>query len=269
MMATQASNLLRTRLEDLKRRRPGTSLRGLARSVGVSPSYLCKVVNGRKPCPAALVPRLAKALRLDPLDRRALLRKPDVRPASAPRPEVAFAFDALGPDSHAWLLAKWHRIAVLNLATVAGFKAEAPWIARRLGISVDDASESLRALLAGGLLVRRADGSAVRDRVRLRLPTDRSHPAVRDYHSAWLRRALRELDVDAASDERFTRRLIAGLSVAGDSRKFEAARNMIHEALYRVAEFLADGDCDEVFHLAVQALPETRPEIRPESDSRP
>lgn len=257
MMATQASTLLRSRLEDLKRRRPGTSIRGLARSVGVSPSYLCKVVNGRKPCPATLVPRLAKALRLDSLDRRALLRRPEERQPSPPKPEVAFEFDALSADSHAWLLAKWHRIAVLNLSTVSGFQAEPEWIARRLGISIDDASESLRALLAWGLLKRGADGSVAAHRHRLRLPTDRSHPAVRDYHSAWLRRALRELDVDAASDERFGRRLIAGLSVAGDSRKFEAARNMIHEALYRVAEFLADGDCDEVFHLAVQALPES------------
>ena len=62
------------------------------------------------------------------------------------------------------------------------------------------------------------------------------------------------------SDGAFARRLVASVSVSGDSRKLEKAKAMLHEALYQVAAYLADGECDDVFHLGALAVPFTRSE---------
>ncbi len=70
-------------------------------------------------------------------------------------------------------------------------------------------------------------------------------------------KALRQL-THCTTEKDFDHRLITGLTVGGDPKKLPEARKRLMSALYEIAEFLADGDNSEVFHLGSQLFPLTK-----------
>jgi uncharacterized protein (TIGR02147 family) len=266
------SSFLRHALEDLQKKNSSLSLRSVAKRLAISPSYLSKIFNGKKRVPPALVAKLGDVLQLDHLllkDLQILMLEeiedntimPSTGISSRAVLDTAsmLEYESL-PSKEYWLLEKWYYIAILNLATVRGFKAEPAWIAKRLGIREVSAKEGLSLLIAKNYLERDKEGGCKRSKIKVRFPTQQSHQAVRDYHAAHLRKSQQILEREPSQYPSFNDRLISGISVAGDKRRIETARAMIHDALYKAAEYLADGDCDEVFHLAVQLFPVTKPE---------
>ncbi len=267
--ASKISDFLRQAIADVQKRNARLSLRAIALRLEISPSYLSKIVNGQRRIPAALLNRLGEVLGLDHLLLRRLqslmmanIEATDLTPetglsASAPEPEAPLNdYDALSSKDH-WLLEKWYFAATLNLATVSGFKADASWIAKRLGIQESSAKEALTLLFVNQALIKKEDGSVERGKLRFRFPTNQSLPVVRDYHHAHLKKAAQLLD-RADTTQHFDERLIAGVSFAGDPSRLEMAKTIVHEAIFKAANHMADGDVSEIYHLAIQLFPVTK-----------
>jgi len=135
------------------------------------------------------------------------------------------------------------------------FKPDVGWIAKRLGITVHQAKDGIATLSRTGFL--KTDGSRwEKNKERLRFPTVASHPSVRKFHSQMISKAARHLN-HATSKEDFARRLITGLTIAVNPEQIEAARAIIHKALYDVAEILTQGACTEVYQMNLQLFPLT------------
>jgi uncharacterized protein (TIGR02147 family) len=255
----------------LKRRAPGMTVRALAARLKVSPSYLSKILRGKKPISQSMLSRLVKALGLDSQQiaqlQRAILEEienEDLVPATGIRTsrlEISSPVESYRNLERGdfWILSEWFYIPILNLLTVTEFAATPGEIAGRLGISQAQAARALLRLEGAGLLAKNSEGRVVRTEEKIRFPTDRSLPEIRRYHLNLLQKAREEL-ARPGTEAAFPSRLISSVSFVGPKSKFPEAKLIIEEAMYRVANLMADEPVtDEVFHLGLQFFPLTKP----------
>lgn len=260
--SSTVEDLLTRALLRLKRDNPQTSLRSLALRMDVSPSYLSKVMRGLKPVSPALIPKLQKAFHLDLIETKSLQRltlenieEKSVTPSTGLKSlEVK---SASGPETYRGLtkkdfllLEKWYYIPLLNLITVKGFKSSPAWVAQKLGISSSEADQALRNLIRTGYILN-ADGMLSLTSLKARFPTDKSHDSIRKYHQAMMKKASAELN-DKTDEEAFANRLINSISFAGDIKKMKQAQEILNQALYEVAELMANESPDNVFQINLQ-----------------
>lgn len=260
--------ILKSAAAALKKERPGMSLRAVARRLNVTPSYWSKVLRGERALSQKLLPRVVKVLGMD-VQQIAELQKSilsDIESAQlAPATGLRLTGDKstspvagyreLG-ESQYWLLEEWFHIPVLNALTLEP-RPGIQEIAERLRIPEAKVRECVRRSLDTGFL-RVSDGRLERSDLQIRFPTHRSHPRVRGYHSAMIRRAHSEIS-GASAHENFDGRLISSVCFTGSKEKLQAARSILEEALYRAANLMAqEPNCDEVYQLNVQLFPLTK-----------
>jgi uncharacterized protein (TIGR02147 family) len=250
--------VLRTELERRCRRNAGYSLRAFARDVGVDVSTLSKAMAGKKPIPYKAAARLAQALALTTSQRSAFLDSaadaqracglqrlhPDVR-KRPPRPRPAELGTA---DFEA--ICDWYHFAILELTFVAGFVAEAGWVARRLGISELTAGLALERLERVGLLTRAEDGRVTKATSRLETPKGASSSGVRRHQRQVLDRAKTSLEQDP-----FETRVMRSLTLPADREQVALAAKLIDRFATELCERLASGRRNAVYQLHVAYFP--------------
>jgi uncharacterized protein (TIGR02147 family) len=257
----------------MKRNNPAYSMRALAVTVGISPSYLSRIFKGVKPIPMGRFEKLVYALRMDETSQR-ILRESIFRQtflknnASVQsviddfsitdtqfKPSHLTSYDerALAEFS---ILEPWHRVAVMDLVTCDNFNPSPEWVARRLGISNREAEQSLNSLKDSGLLILN-DGKWSKTSKKIRFPNVKSNPIVRRYHQKMIEKAVKVL-LTETDDTSFNNRLITAVSFAADPANIPKARQRLTEALFEVADILSDGNCTEVYQLNVQLFSLTK-----------
>ncbi|RYZ74700.1 MAG: TIGR02147 family protein [Proteobacteria bacterium] len=269
ILTAEVARLLNLGLERLKSQNSLMSIRSIAAQVSLSPSYLSKVFRGERKLQPASSRKIAHALRLDHHEihelERLLLKQiqttqlPDYTAddeAAEPGDETDLAdYQTLGKDGY-WILEDWYHIPLLNLVTSEHFHASSEWISNRLGITTQQAEDSVRRLVEAGHLQRGEHGKITRTNLKVRFPTDRSHEAVCNFHKAMIGKALSELSHPEPGA--FKERQISGVSFAGDPQRLDEAKRILDEAMYRAAEHLAGGTCSEVFQVNLQLFKLTR-----------
>ncbi len=257
-----------------KEKNASLSLRSLAKKLQISPSYLSKMLNGQKPLSISLLPRMKAALQLDELTLQSLqqkvLREVEQKffPLANKTTTVEKTQNLHVTDEYKnlsakdfWILEHWSTLAIYNFFSLNHISFESKedavkLLAKTFKIHESTSRTSLGLLVAHGYL-KKTETGYTQSTKKLRFPTSQSHEAVRNFHSQHLKKNIKELETQT-SDKDFHHRLITGITFAGDSEKIEAAKTMIHEALYKAAEFLADGESsNEVFHLSLQLSPLT------------
>lgn len=253
----------------LKRQFPGMSVRGVAGRLEITPSYWSKILRGKKPVPPALLPKIVKVLRLDTqqvaqlqrsilqrIERDQLMPATGLRTTNKRKKAPTETYRNL-ETSEIWLLKEWFYIPILNFCTLPKAGTDIKGIASGLGLKTEQVREAIQKLVQHGYLKQEKNGRLARTEQKLRLPTTKSLAQVRDYHAALLQRAGEELK--NISDEDFARRLISAVNFAGSSKKMKEARLILEEAMYQVANLMADDhDCDEIYQLSLQIFPMTK-----------
>jgi len=263
--------LLQKALDRQVRRNPSYSLRALARSLQISPSFLSGVFRGKKPIPEKRVDELARALAMDEA-AQGLLKEAIVFGSLTKNQTTLDALGELwskksirsarlaryheGTIGEFSALSPWYRLALADLVTCIDFNPDPLWIAGRLGITPAQAEGAMQALRTEGIIKER-NGKFLKVASRIRFPTVRSHPAIREYHKSMIEKALRIL-LGETSDEAFQARLISSVGFAANPKNLPKARRRLQEALYEVAEILAQGECTQVYQLNAQMFPLTR-----------
>ena len=152
-------------------------------------------------------------------------------------------------------IATWYHTAILDLTTTRNFRASPRWIAERLGISTIEAHDAVERLVSLGLLVRDSQGLR-KPESKIYFATDRSEPAVRNFHKQMMEKAQAALSSNSPGE--FERREISGMTIAVHVDRLPDAKKRIQKFQRELAAFLNEGDCDEVFQLNVQFFPLTR-----------
>ncbi|MBS1958548.1 MAG: TIGR02147 family protein [Bdellovibrionales bacterium] len=111
---------------------PAYSLRAFARQLKLEPSYLSKILSGKRKVTPRLIQRLGSQLALDPLSVAQFI-------ASEP------VYHSLTVDQFS-VIADWYHYAILELARTQGFIATPAYIAKRLGITGTEARSALERL---------------------------------------------------------------------------------------------------------------------------
>jgi len=239
-------------------------MRTFAQKLGVSPSFVSRVLNAKADLPFDRISEVAQILRLDKISQDRLLKSYaddrtlkilDKTGVSDRHDEIMSDYIELASKQHALLL-KWHYIAILDLAASKKFSIEPEWLTRKLGLRVEEAREAISFLKAQKFLAQDKDGVWRKTFKNIRFPTKESLDLIRFYHAMMMKEALKVLR-EKKSQKDFDRRMIAGLSMAANPAQLPKAVARLNEAVFEVAKIMSTGDCSEVYHLGFQFFPVT------------
>jgi transcriptional regulator with XRE-family HTH domain len=146
--------LLQEELVQRCRANPNYSLRSLARSLGVEPSSLSQIINGKRPLSKKMKLRLGSGLGLTVKE---IERVPTADSEYSDIKGAIPLFQQLTLDAFA-LIADWYHYAILELTYVEGFKCNHGWISRRLGITRSEVNIAVERLVRMDLLEIGSDG---------------------------------------------------------------------------------------------------------------
>jgi uncharacterized protein (TIGR02147 family) len=257
----------RSQLQSELRRRqvvnPRFSMRAFARTLGLSPAFLSKLLRGQKGLSTrnalAIADRLGysddETARFCQLVQLSAIRDSRLRDrieAGSEGGRDRHDFVPLGLDEfHS--IADWHHYAILELLETRDARSEAGWIAARLGIRRDEAESALERLTRLGLIVERR-GRLVKAERYVATPSEIPSGALREFHTQQLELAKRALGERAIGE-----RDITGVTIAIDPAKLEEAKAEVRRFRRRLARLLDGSGPTEVYHLAIQLYPLSRP----------
>jgi uncharacterized protein (TIGR02147 family) len=156
--AKTSSELLLEELSNRTRNNPRYSLRAFARLLEMSPGALSEILKGKRPLSVKLAHQMADRLGWSEAELSQLLRlcvqeQSSRQGLTSPDSLTSYATRELSEDVFR-IIADWYCLAILSLAEIPEFRADARWIAKRLKISVHQSAEALTRLERVGLLIR-------------------------------------------------------------------------------------------------------------------
>jgi transcriptional regulator with XRE-family HTH domain len=239
---------LREELGKRQRNNPNYSLRAFAQSLGVSSSFLSKVINGKKALGENTFLKIASRLDLETESVEAYRAKLPGFKAKG------LNFDPLDLD-HFQHIADWHHYAILEATTLADFEPSVKWVAERLGLTAEKAQTAIDRLIRLGYLKKSGVDKFASNAKNL---STAHHPvpsaACREHERqvlALAMRALDEVDIDHRDQ--------TSLTVAIPASRMTEAREKIDQFRQEMAGLLQRrGKRDAVYHLSVSLYPVTK-----------
>lgn len=247
--------LLFNEFERRRQKNSRYSIRGFAASLGVSNAYLSLVFSGKR--------ELTKNSAVNFLDKlkwprpRAKLFLALIEYQRAPTPELkeqAFSeiqdleeldFLELGQDEFRYL-SEPHHFALAELSVVKGFRNNPTWIAKRLGITKQQAVEAL-GRLSRLKIFNDEKGQLTKKKVHYRIK-DGSSEAIRSFHLSNLKAAQTALKMQG-----FENRDFSGLTIAINKKKLPEIKELIRNFRSRLNSYSSSmSDKDAVYQLSVQ-----------------
>lgn len=242
----------------LQRRKinPAYSMRALARDLDLSQSYVSEIINGKKRLTPSMLSRWSRVLKIDSLGvdsiKRALIEEfspePKARKSKSPVTSASETWDLESPSD--LLLQRWYHVVILELLNTDCQDFTPAVVAKRVGISAEQATGALLLLQEQGY-VRTVQGRLVKTKQKLRLPTAKSLAVIRNFHRQMIELSLLELR-NKSDAQSFARRLISGITVSANPLQIEKAKAHLQKALHETADILMQGPCTDVMQLNVQ-----------------
>ncbi|MCB9083023.1 MAG: TIGR02147 family protein [Bdellovibrionaceae bacterium] len=233
-------------LADRKAKNPAYSLRALARDLGIGATSLSDALNGKRQLSKTSLRRMAEKLELSPLERDQIFSHSQLSKLQFEEVERL----ELKEDTFR-LIADWYYLAIMNLGKMKNCRADAKWLANRLGISQVEAHTALDRLLRLNLVETRR-GRLVRTARPLATSRDIPSEAVRRHHRGNLQLAEKALDETPVELREFS-----STTVATNPKNLKKAKDYLMKAKHRVAAILESGEPTEVYTLSFQLFPLT------------
>lgn len=127
------------------KKNPAYSLRGFAKGLGVSPSFLSKILNGQRRITDSTFQKLVANLNLSPKVAASFQNNQSSHSTAA----VNFRNLEL---EYFKIISDWYHYALIELTNIEGFQNSPGWIANKLGITVNQAKAAIDRLLQLELL---------------------------------------------------------------------------------------------------------------------
>jgi uncharacterized protein (TIGR02147 family) len=258
--------ILQKYLQKKQKSQSGFSLRLLAKTLEVSPSFLSRVLSGQKPVPYAMLLKLKSLLDIEAevfeslrasYDETATAPKASVKNPANVKVRVKTAVDGweLTEKSSLGALRQWFYLPVLEFLTLKNFDGTTEQIARRLKVSKTAVEIATSEMLSLGL-IEIDNGRFRKTAAKLRWGSAKSLKEIRRFHEQMLVRAQETLQ-SPATDKDFKARLITGITLTANPEKIEAAKRKLSECMHEIANELTGEEGTEVYHLATQLFPLT------------
>lgn len=254
LATTTPEQILRDELVKRQIRNASYSISAFARDLGVSQPYTSLVLAGKRKIPFKRALEFSAALRLTEAETTRFLQAVAMQSsrssAAALWPQPSETFTQLDVEVDRFkLISQWYHLPILDLTTVKGFKANAEWVATKLGITAMQVRDAVDRLERLGLLEVKA-GKWLKTNVHIAVPTSRSESAIRSFHEQMIEKAREELKSTELAD--FNAREIAGTTMAIDLAKLPEIKKRIQKFRKELAAFASEGTSTGLYQLNVQ-----------------
>jgi uncharacterized protein (TIGR02147 family) len=237
--------LLNNELNFRKTRNSAYSLRAFARDLGVSPTAISDFLNGKRQLSNTNLNRICETLNLSPLQKEAIYKSKK----SNPNNSVAEIQRIILADDTFRVIADWYYLAILNIAKNKTNNAHPKWIANRLAISIENATDALDRLVRLGFIkVKR--GKLHRTTQALGTLRDIPSHAIKKHHADNL-----VLAKDALQNVPVELREFSSTTMAISVSQLAKAKDLLMKSKHKVASVLEKGDADAVYVLSFQLFP--------------
>ena len=247
--------LLQKKFSEMQSTNARYSLRAFSKKIGLNPGALSGILNGKRNVSVKIVERIAERLSLDPQERSELFshfrilryqQGSETHENAEYRQITAAQFK---------VTAEWEHFAILSLIRTKGFKSESEWIARRLGITVTKARDSVKRLMEAGMVGLNANGKLIRTSPKFRTTDDIANISLRRSHEQSLELAAHSLVRDQVKDRDHT-----WLMLAMNPKKLSIAKEKIRRFQDELADLVETGEQTEVYRLSMHLFPLSNPE---------
>jgi uncharacterized protein (TIGR02147 family) len=247
--------LLKQEFQLRRQKNAAYSLRAFAQSLDLSAAYLSQIFSGKRTLSEAAAQTISEKFRWSHKRRqiffslvrytRAQDSQSKARILEQLQDLSEVEFFELKQDQFQ-LISEWFHFAIVELSDVKGFRPEADWIAKRLGITSGQADEAVKRLLRLGLL-KKSGGVLKKAEPFHRIKAVPS-AAIRTFHQTNLQRAG-----EALKNQDFSVRDFSGTTVAINKKNIVEVKQLIQEFRDKLNRFCAKSDePDAVYQLAVQ-----------------
>lgn len=232
-----------------KARNPNFSIRAFAKWLDVSPAQLSQLMTGKRPLTPKTMNKIVNRLGLSPFEQRELA----ATVLKQEQPTIQKR-EALSEDRFR-LIADWYHLAILSLTKVKGAKADPRWIARRLGISVEEANQAIVRLERLGIISTKPMFKQIAEpfEVTSEIPSQ----AIQRFHKQNLQLAIEKLDTVPVHARQFQT-----VSINLEPSQVLKFKKFIDEFLDSAASKFENSKSNEIYNLNVQLFPVTKLEER-------
>lgn len=249
--------ILKEELQKRKSKNPGYSLRAFAKSLGLSSSFVSKVLNAKKNVSRETALTIASRLNIDEEVMQIVF-------SDAPNFKLKqMEFDTVAVDEFHFI-SDWHHFAILESVTLADFQVESrkkqiKWFAERLSITEDRAGSAVERLERLKLLSTDENGNILgieknNTAISSQVPTS----ANREHE-----RQILEKAIEALERTPFEHRSQSSMMMAIPASRVDEAKEKIKTFRREMSTFLQrKGKRDSIYQLSISFFPLTKIESK-------
>jgi uncharacterized protein (TIGR02147 family) len=258
---------LKHQLSEKCRTNPNYSMRAMARSFSISPSYLSQIINGKRNLTLKGATRIASRMKLQIREKEYFFALVEFENAKDPDTKVHLAsrvarfpkkynVENLSVDSFR-LLSDWYHFPILQLIKIPGFEFSVNKIAAKLEISSQLAADAVTRLERLNLIKKNEAGKYVQVfENNIRVESKDANLALQTFHKQMLEKAITSLKSQTPQEK-----YVGSETIAFDSSQLPKVESMINEFMDQLLTLAqAAKKPDEVYHLNVMFFRLTKPE---------
>ncbi len=240
-------------------RNPSYSLRSFSRNVGLSPSYLSRVIADKRRLSFRSALIIAESLDLaqkDKLELLELVKQEQVQSGKSNQdtgflgPEITEQQSyQLSIDSFS-VISNWYHFGITQLMNLDDYKSDFNWMASMLGISAFEVSQAIERLKRLGLVAVDESGHYYRTKSSIKSSDDVLSQGLQQFHKEILSKAISSLE-----DVPVRKRDISSMTIAINEEQLPKAKEEIREFQNKMVKILQKGKKTQVFNLGVTLIP--------------
>lgn len=242
------AELLIQEFDKRRARNPNFSLRAFAKWLKFSPAQLSQMMSGKRPVTLNSAKKISERLGLSPAENKAfintLLKDKEFIDSAASKKVIHMQEDQFR------IISDWYHFAILSLTRLKGAKANPRWIARRLGINVEQAHQAILRLERMGIIQTKPIFKQICDPIEVvsAIPSE----AIQKYHKQNLSLAIEKIETTPVHLREYQ-----SISIPINPKHIQLFKQHIDEFLEQVS-ILADQQSSlELYNLNVQLFPIT------------
>jgi uncharacterized protein (TIGR02147 family) len=247
---------IRQAMETRSARNPRYSLRSFARDLGISPSRLSDVLNGRYGISVEAAELIAKGLGLSHAETKAFCDQVESQHARGQhqRKAAQARLAAAGASYHSinldgfQVISDWYHYAILELALTKDFRSSFEWIAQTLELNVQTVKSAVARLKRLDLLLEDSQGQFRPSDSFTASPDGVPSDAIKKFHRQILEKAITAIDFQSLDERDFSSMVLA----LDSSRLAEAKQEIKRFRREFDAKFGSSGTKTEVYCLSNQ-----------------
>lgn len=240
--------LLNQEFLNRRNKNPNFSLRSFAKWLQISPAQLSQMMTGKRTITLKSLKKISDRLALSPVEKKKLMES-FLNEKKWSEPTTSKKLLNLEEDQFR-LIADWFHFAILSLTQIKGAQANPLWIARRLGISIEQASQALLRLERMKIIQTKPIFKQISPpfEVVSSVPSE----AIRKYHRQNLGLALEKIDTVPVNLREYQ-----SISIPLNPNQVKVLKKNIDELLNQASELSNRKEATEVYSMSVQLFPVT------------